>query len=213
MHWHSIWPVDGCHDEDVGAEVRPDHLSEFDHLAEDRATVEVWAREGPHDLREQCQKGRQEVGERQVQDEVIHSGKGQKDLICCCVIYQFFLCENWAIPGLFLFYFRLLMQLVHIYYNNCRWSESNRGPLESEATALPTESQCLPPDLSTLHWPCWGHATIPTCSKCAYNFQFIDFKYSFLGSVTSQVQIPPRPLVRKINIVTKAVWPDGQIIF
>jgi hypothetical protein len=36
-------PVHSCHDENVGAEIGPDHLSELDHLAEHRSAVEVGA--------------------------------------------------------------------------------------------------------------------------------------------------------------------------
>ena len=52
--------------------------------------------------------------------------------------------NKWAIPGLFFVYFRLFntvasTQMFHIKV--CRWLDSNRGPLVSEATALPTEPQ------------------------------------------------------------------------
>ena len=57
---------------------------------------------------------------------------------------------KWATPGLFFFIFRLFnTQLtVHnncsILINFCRWLDSNRRPLVSEATTLPTEPQPLP---------------------------------------------------------------------
>ena len=57
---------------------------------------------------------------------------------------------KWAIPGLFFFIFCLFNTQLIVYNNGsilinfCRWLDSNRGPLVSEATALPTEPQPLP---------------------------------------------------------------------
>ena len=53
---------------------------------------------------------------------------------------MFFL--NWAFPGLFFLYSRLF-NTVDGTYKFCRWLDSNRGPLVSEATALPTVPQPL----------------------------------------------------------------------
>ena len=60
------------------------------------------------------------------------------------VIYHplFFISEmlkKWANPGLFLFIF--VFSTVNSIFNIkfCRWLDSNRGSLESEATAQPTE--------------------------------------------------------------------------
>ena len=57
--------------------------------------------------------------------------------------------KKWAIPGLFFLYFRLFNTQLTVYkcsilINFCQWLDSNRGPLVSEATALPTEPQPLP---------------------------------------------------------------------
>ena len=58
----------------------------------------------------------------------------------------------WAIRGLFLFIFVFSIQLIINNLTNkcsikfCRWLESNRRPLVSKATALPTEPQPLPSD-------------------------------------------------------------------
>ena len=63
---------------------------------------------------------------------------------------EIFFFKKWAIPGLFLFIFVFSIQLVIYKLTNecsikfCRWLESNRGPLVSKATALPTEPQPLP---------------------------------------------------------------------
>ena len=48
--------------------------------------------------------------------------------------------------GLFFFVFVFSIQLTVKMFNInfCWWRDSNRGPLESEATALPTEPQPLP---------------------------------------------------------------------
>ena len=51
---------------------------------------------------------------------------------------------KWAIPGLFLFIFVFSIQLTVDVQNFCLWLDSNRQPLESEATALPTEPPPLP---------------------------------------------------------------------
>ena len=48
--------------------------------------------------------------------------------------------KKWAILGLFFFIFVFSIQLTV----NIQWLDSNRGPLESEATALPTEPPLLP---------------------------------------------------------------------
>ena len=63
----------------------------------------------------------------------------------------------WAIPGLFFFYFRLFNTIQLTVNNkcsikNCRCLYSNRGPLLSEATALPTEPQPLPKSRNVLQW-------------------------------------------------------------
>ena len=65
-----------------------------------------------------------------------------------CTITCFFF-KKWAIPGLFFFYFRLFNTQLTVYkcsmlINFCRWLDSNRASLVSEATALPTEPQPLP---------------------------------------------------------------------
>ena len=53
--------------------------------------------------------------------------------------------KKWANPSLFFFIFVFSIQLtVNIQYTFCPWLDSNSGPLESEATALPTEPQPLP---------------------------------------------------------------------
>ena len=63
----------------------------------------------------------------------------------------------WAIPGLFFFYF-FLFNIIQLTVKNkccikiCRCLDSNRGPLVSEATALPTESQPLPKSRKVLQW-------------------------------------------------------------
>ena len=51
-----------------------------------------------------------------------------------------------AIPGLFFLYFRLfnIVDSKQMFNKFCQWLDSNRGPLVSEATALPTEPQPLP---------------------------------------------------------------------
>ena len=51
---------------------------------------------------------------------------------------------TWAIPGLFFLYFRLFFTVDSkqmFYIKVCQWLDSNRRPLVSEATALPTELQ------------------------------------------------------------------------
>ena len=63
---------------------------------------------------------------------------------------------KWAIPRPLFLYFRLFntqltvnnKQMFNININFCRWLDSNRGPLASEATTLPTEPQPLPKLLS-----------------------------------------------------------------
>ena len=60
---------------------------------------------------------------------------------------------NWAISGLFIFSIQLT---VNVNINLCRCLDSNLGPQESEATALPTEPQpqldCLMVKFNT-EWP------------------------------------------------------------
>ena len=51
--------------------------------------------------------------------------------------------SHWAIPGLFFFIFRPF-NTVDCIGKDCRWQDLNCGPLVSETTALPTESQPLP---------------------------------------------------------------------
>ena len=63
------------------------------------------------------------------------------------VLLGFF--KKWAIPGLFFYIFVFSIhswQKTNVQYINkfCQWLDSNRGPLVSEATALPTEPQTLP---------------------------------------------------------------------
>jgi hypothetical protein len=65
-------PVNGRHDENVRAEIGPDHLAKLNNLADCVAAVKVWPGRRPHDLGEEGEKGREEVGEGQVQDEVVH---------------------------------------------------------------------------------------------------------------------------------------------
>ena len=66
-----------------------------------------------------------------------------------------------AIPGLFIFYFRLF-NTIQLTVNNkcsikiCRCLDSNRGRLVLEATALPTEPQPLP-TLDKLLFLCRGN--------------------------------------------------------
>ena len=64
----------------------------------------------------------------------------------------FFFFKKWAIPGLFFIYFRLFNTVDNKQMLNkiCRWLESNRGPLVSKASALPTEPQPLPKVLQSL---------------------------------------------------------------
>ena len=54
--------------------------------------------------------------------------------------------------GLFFFMFVFSIQLTvnNVQYKFRRWLDSNRGPLVSEATALPTESQLLPKNTNYL---------------------------------------------------------------
>ena len=59
--------------------------------------------------------------------------------------------KKWSIPGLFLFIFVFSIQLTERIYQIWRWLDSNRGPLVSEATALPTESHPLPHDSLFTH--------------------------------------------------------------
>ena len=61
--------------------------------------------------------------------------------------------KNGPFPASFFFIFRLFntvnsKQMFEIQV--CRWLDSNRGPLVSEATALPTESQLLPKNTNYL---------------------------------------------------------------
>ena len=62
--------------------------------------------------------------------------------------------QKWAIPGLFLFIFRLFIQLT-VNIAQCkffRWVDTNSGPLFLESTALPTEPQPLPKvEIGSLH--------------------------------------------------------------
>ena len=60
--------------------------------------------------------------------------------------FFFFLKKKWTIPGLFLFIFVFSIQLIinKCSIKFCRWLESNRGPLVTKSTALPTEPQPLP---------------------------------------------------------------------
>ena len=52
---------------------------------------------------------------------------------------------NGAFSSLFFFIFVFLIQLTeYSKYKVCLWMDSNRGPLVSEATALPSEPQPLP---------------------------------------------------------------------
>ena len=49
---------------------------------------------------------------------------------------------KWDFLGLFFLFFSLQLT-VNVQYKICQWLASNRGPLESEATAPPTEPQPL----------------------------------------------------------------------
>ena len=55
-----------------------------------------------------------------------------------------------VIPGLFFFIFVFSIQLTvnNVQNKFCRWLDSNREPLVSEVTTLPTEPQPLPVDLN-----------------------------------------------------------------
>ena len=62
--------------------------------------------------------------------------------------------KKWANPGLFFFIFHLFNTQLTVYnncsilINFCRWLDSNRRPLVSKATALPTEPQPLHENLN-----------------------------------------------------------------
>ena len=73
---------------------------------------------------------------------------GDNDSANCQKLFYFFLFFKPAISGLFFFYFRLF-NTIQLTVNKCsikicRCLDSNRRPLISEATALPTELQPLP---------------------------------------------------------------------
>ena len=55
--------------------------------------------------------------------------------------------SKWAIPGLFLIYFRLFNTALNTVDKTCRRLDSNCGSLVSEATALTTAPQPLPIDI------------------------------------------------------------------
>ena len=55
---------------------------------------------------------------------------------------RFFL-KKWANPGVFFFIFVFSIQ-KNVQFKFLRWLDSNSGPLELEATALPTEPHPLP---------------------------------------------------------------------
>ena len=81
----NLVPIDGGHDEHVGGEVGPDHLGELDGPADGVAAVEVRVGEGPDQLRQQREEGGQQVGQGQVQDEVVHAGHlgaAEQDGLC-----------------------------------------------------------------------------------------------------------------------------------
>ena len=74
-------------------------------------------------------------------------------------IVNLFFFKKWAIPGLFFIYFHLFNTVDNKQMLNkfCRWLESNRGPLVSKATALPTEPQPLPIASSIFNRIEWSH--------------------------------------------------------
>ena len=61
--------------------------------------------------------------------------------------------KNGPFPtSFYLFIFDFLTQLtVNVQFKFCRWLDSYRGPLESEASALPTELQPLPKVIEYLY--------------------------------------------------------------
>ena len=67
-------PVNGGHDENVGAEIGSEQLDELDAFADDVAAVEVGIRRRPDQLREEGEESRQEIRQGQVEDEVVHTG-------------------------------------------------------------------------------------------------------------------------------------------
>ena len=73
---------------------------------------------------------------------------------------QSFFLKKWAIPGLFFFIFVFSIQLiVNKFIKFRQWLDSNRGPLVSEATPLPTEPQPLPNRLFRIFVPV-------SCGRC-----------------------------------------------
>ena len=70
----NLKPIDRRHDQHVGTEVRPDHLEELDRPTHAVAPVKVRHRQRPDQLRQQREEGRQQVGQAEVEDEVVHAG-------------------------------------------------------------------------------------------------------------------------------------------
>ena len=71
-------------------------------------------------------------------------------------IYLLVFLKKWAIPGLFCFYF-CLFNTIQLTLNKCsiknfQCLDSDRGPLVSEATVLPTEPQPLPNIFTVNYW-------------------------------------------------------------
>ena len=66
--------------------------------------------------------------------------------------FFFFFLKSGPFPASFLFIFVFSIQLIinKCSIKFCRWLESNRGPLVSKASALPTEPQPLPKVLQSL---------------------------------------------------------------
>ena len=64
--------------------------------------------------------------------------------------------KKWAIAGLFFFIFVFPIQLTvnNVQYNFFLLLDSSLGPLELEATALPTEPQPLPIKMDSFQMPC-----------------------------------------------------------
>ena len=80
-----------------------------------------------------------------INDVTVYQSKLNLETNICLFLNSLTIIKKWAMPGLFLFYFRLFNTVdSKCSINFCRWLDSNRGPLELEATALPTAPQPLP---------------------------------------------------------------------
>ena len=62
----------------------------------------------------------------------------------CLSIYISFLKVGHSLPLLIIFIFSIQLIINKFSIKFCEWLESNRGPLDLKATALPTEPQPLP---------------------------------------------------------------------